>query len=37
VDGSTNYPQAEEFAANNVIQPPSQERMLEVFGRAVLK
>jgi hypothetical protein len=33
----TNYPQAEDFAARNVMQPPSEEGMLEVFGRAELK
>jgi predicted phosphodiesterase len=34
---ATQYPQAEEFAARNVLQPPSEEKMLEAFGRAELK
>ncbi|HEV3483360.1 MAG TPA: metallophosphoesterase family protein [Candidatus Acidoferrales bacterium] len=29
----TQYPQAQEFAARNVLQPPSEEEMLEVFSR----
>jgi putative phosphoesterase len=33
----TNYPQAESFAAHNVLQPPSEEQMLELFSRAELK
>jgi putative phosphoesterase len=33
----TAYPLAEEFALNNVIQPPSEDKMLEVFSRAELK
>jgi putative phosphoesterase len=33
----TNYPQAQEFAANHVLQPPSEEKMLEAFTRAALK
>lgn len=33
----TNYPQAEEFAAHNVLQPPSEEEMLKLFTRAELK
>jgi putative phosphoesterase len=33
----TDYPQAEEFAARNVLQPPSEEEMLEAFARAELK
>jgi putative phosphoesterase len=28
------YPQAKEFAANYVLQPPSKERMLEAYARA---
>ena len=32
----TSYPQAEDFAANYVLQPPSEEKMLEVFTRAGL-
>lgn len=33
----TNYPQAREFAANYILQPPKEEQMLEVFTRAELK
>jgi len=33
----TKYPQAEEFAARNVLQPPSEGEMLEVFARAEFK
>jgi putative phosphoesterase len=33
----TKYPQAEDFAARNVLQPPSEEEMLKVFSRAELK
>lgn len=33
----TNYPQAEAFAARNVLKPPSQREMLEVFTRAELR
>jgi putative phosphoesterase len=33
----TKYPQAEEFAARNVLQPPSEDEMLKVFSRAELK
>jgi predicted phosphodiesterase len=32
----TNYPQAEDFAANYILQPPLAETMLEVFTRAGL-
>lgn len=32
----TSYPQADGFAANYVLQPPSEEKMLEVFTRAGL-
>lgn len=32
----TNYPQAQDFATNNVLQPPSEERMLETFTRVTL-
>lgn len=32
--GATSYPQAKEFATGNVLNPPSEERMLEVFTRA---
>jgi putative phosphoesterase len=31
--GGTNYPQARDFAAQYVLQPPSEEAMLEVFRR----
>jgi predicted phosphodiesterase len=34
---ATQYPQAEDFAANNVLQPPSEAKMLELFARAELK
>ena len=34
---ATNYPQAEDFAAHNVLRPPSERQMLEVFNRAALK
>jgi predicted phosphodiesterase len=34
---STGYPQAEEFAARNVLQPPSEETMLAMFAPAELK
>ena len=33
----TNYPQAQEFAENHVLQPPKEEQMLEVFNRRELK
>lgn len=34
---STKYPQAEDFVARNVLQPPSEEEMLKIFARAELK
>jgi predicted phosphodiesterase len=34
---ATKCPQAEDFAARNVLQPPSEAAMLEVFARAELK
>jgi putative phosphoesterase len=34
---ATGYPQAEEFAAKYVLQPPSEQQMLDVFARAELK
>lgn len=34
---NTNYPGAAEFAANNVLRPPSESRMLEIFSRSALK
>jgi putative phosphoesterase len=33
----TNYPQAQQFAANYILQPPKEEQMLKVFTRAELK
>lgn len=33
----TNYPQAQNFAAHNILQPPSETEMLEVFTRVELK
>ncbi len=33
----TKYPQAEEFAAHNVPQPPTEGQMLEAFSRVELK
>ncbi len=33
----TDYPQAEEFALHNVLRPPSEERMLEVFAKAEIR
>jgi diadenosine tetraphosphatase ApaH/serine/threonine PP2A family protein phosphatase len=33
----TNYPQAQDFAAHHVLQPPSEEKMLETFSRAALR
>ena len=32
----TNYPQAQDFAARYVLQPPSEQEMLETFTRAAL-
>ena len=34
---ATQYPQAEEFAAENVLRPPAEARMLELLARAELK
>jgi putative phosphoesterase len=34
---ATDYPQAEEFAARNVLRPPSEEQMLKAFAGAELK
>jgi putative phosphoesterase len=34
---ATKYPQAEEFAASNVLQPPSEQVILEAFTRAEIK
>jgi hypothetical protein len=33
----TKYPQAQDFAARYVLQPPSEEKMLEVFAKAELR
>lgn len=33
----TSYPDAEEFASQYVLQPPSEDQMLEVFSRVELK
>ena len=34
---ATSYPEAQDFAAHNVLQPPSEKQMLEVFAKAELK
>jgi len=34
---ATAYPMAEDFAANNVLSAPSEEKMLELFGRAGIR
>jgi len=34
---NTNYPQAEDFAAHNILQPPSEEKTLEAFSKIELK
>jgi putative phosphoesterase len=34
---ATQYPQAQEFATHNVLQPPSEARMLEVFAKAEIR
>jgi predicted phosphodiesterase len=34
---ATSYPQAQEFAARNVLQPPTEREMLEVFAKVELK
>jgi len=31
---STNYPQAHDFAARNILNPPTEQEMLEIFSRA---
>jgi hypothetical protein len=33
----TNYPQAQEFAARNVLQPSSEAETLEAFSRIELR
>jgi hypothetical protein len=32
----TSYPQADDFAARNVLRPPSEEETLRAFGRVEL-
>jgi putative phosphoesterase len=32
----TSYPQSEDFALNNVLKPPSEEAMLQIFSRSEL-
>lgn len=34
---ATRYPQAEEFAARNVVRPPAEAAMLELFGKVELR
>lgn len=34
---NTEYPQAEDFAANSILKPPSEELMLEIFSKAELR
>jgi predicted phosphodiesterase len=34
---ASSYPQAQEFADHNVLQPPSEKEMLEAFAKAELK
>lgn len=34
---ATSYPQAEEFAVGNVLDAPTEEAMLEAFGRSALR
>jgi hypothetical protein len=34
---ATDYPQAQDFAARHVLQPPSEAQMLEVFTNASFK
>lgn len=34
---ATDYPQAEDFAAHSVLEPPSEQAMLEVFSRVELR
>jgi predicted phosphodiesterase len=33
----TNYPQADDFAAHNILQPPTERKMLELFAKAELR
>jgi hypothetical protein len=32
--GSTEYPQAQDFAAHNILEPPTEEAMLAAFAKA---
>ena len=32
----SGYPQAEQFASTNVLNPPSEEQMIDVFERAAI-
>jgi diadenosine tetraphosphatase ApaH/serine/threonine PP2A family protein phosphatase len=34
---ATSYPEAQDFAAPNVLQPPSEKQMLDAFAKAELK
>jgi hypothetical protein len=34
---ATQYPQAEEFAANNVLRPPTEAKMLKLFASYSIK
>jgi hypothetical protein len=34
---ATSYPQAEEFAARSVLQPPAEREMLDLFSKAELR
>jgi predicted phosphodiesterase len=34
---ATSYPQAQDFAAHNVLQPPSEKEVLEAFAKTELK
>ena len=34
---NTSYPEAEDFATHNVLQPPSEREMLELFSKTELK
>ena len=33
---ATKYPDAEQFASNHILKPPSEQQMLEVFSKAEL-
>jgi len=34
---ATKYPQAQDFAARNVLEPPSERKTLEALGRVELR